>query len=339
MKKNFLFVAAMAACVSFTSCSNDEAENISAVSFLDVENVGLSDLDSRVGIRADKFTDGETIGLFVYDGAIGSAYNNQAGVSTVNVPYKEVDGDWVADQPIVLSTVEGTVYAYYPYHQDNTNAAAIPVTVVADQGTGQGAGVSDKNEAQIDYMWADKVEGISNADNGVDIAMNHALAMVSFKFVQTSNAGLIYPGVGKVSSIVLKNAQSKSLIKTGAATMNIGDQGKLTLGQTATAGITIEPSTTTALLGNTDEDLTPRMLVFPVAAISAGDILISVTVDGNEYTVQAPALAAGYKAGFNHEYTLKMTGTGLEINGDVAVKEWQPVPAGEIDVQKPDNAI
>ena len=342
MKKFYLF-AAMAAGMTLASCNNDENvesainDNIK----LQVENVGLKTVNSRAGITATSFTNGETLGLYIYRGNVGdyTAYNDgAAGLPTENVPYYENNGDWTQAQPIVLSNVKGYVYAYYPYNAENNGSTDIKTTVLETQGDGQSDGTVDEDQA--DYMYATPVADKSNVDYKVELEMNHALAMVSFKFVQTTDATLIYPGEGKVSKIVLKNKTGKTAIQVGEATMDLAT-GVFSNFVAAANGITLTPNATESLMDvdyATYPEKMPRLLLYPVAAVAADDAEVTITVDGNDYTMPIPAIATGYKAGFNYHYTFTLKGTGLELT-TVSIKEWIPENVTGGDIQKPDTQI
>lgn len=339
MKKFYAMAVMTAMLVGATSCSNDDEmatpEGPEQSRSLIVENVGVSAL-TRSGITANSFTSGETLGLYIYRGnGIAEAYNDASStIPTVNVPYVQGAGGWSATQPIILSSVVGKVYSYYPYAAGNNtqDGTAIPVSVAANQGTGQSDGVKDVTE-QSDYMYGTVVSGISNKAPQVSLTMNHALAMVSFKFVQTSDATIKYPGEGKVSSIVLKNKTGKEVIKQGDATMHIGT-GAITGG---TAGsITLAPDASATLMDVTDAAKMPRLLLYPVAALAADDAEVTVTVDGNDYTIALPELAAGYVAGSNYLYTFTLKGTGLEVT-NVTITEWVDAEGGTGDIETPDD--
>ena len=77
--------------------------------------------------------------------------------------------------------------------------------------------------------------------------------------------------------------------------------------------------------------------------ITGDDAKVTVTVDGNAYTVKIPALmvsseASGWLPGKNYVYTLTMKGTQLVVSS-VAITQWQDVAGntGEnMGVQTPD---
>uniref|UniRef100_UPI0035638C46 fimbrillin family protein n=1 Tax=Bacteroides fragilis TaxID=817 RepID=UPI0035638C46 len=153
MQKFYAMAVMTAMLVGATSCSNDDEmatpEGPEQSRSLIVENVGVSAL-TRSGITANSFTSGETLGLYIYRGnGIAEAYNDASStISTVNVPYVQGADGWSATQPIILSSVVGKVYSYYPYAagNDTQDGAAIPVSVAANQGTGQSDGVKDVTE-------------------------------------------------------------------------------------------------------------------------------------------------------------------------------------------------
>lgn len=345
MRKNFFFMAALAAGALMTSCSNDE-NAVSEVTAqggkaLNVQSVGVTAAGTRAGITATAFTGTETIGLFIYRGAgINDAskdYNSDnSEISTTNVPYALSNGTWSATQPIVLSNVLGKVYGYYPYsgNNDENDGTSIAISVAATQGTGQSDGKADVTE-QADYMYSTVVENVSNKSNSVELTMNHALAMVSFKFVNSTDETVSYPGDGKVSSIVLANGENKEIIKTGDATLNIST-GAISV--TGNAGsITLSPDDSEALIDVDDADKLPRLLMYPTDATQDKDLKLTVTVDGTAYTVELPAQTGGYEPGNNYVYTLELKGTSLVVSS-VAITEWVEKAQDNIDVQNPDTA-
>lgn len=343
MKKSYLAIAAMAACVSFASCSNEDVQSVeNHGAALAVNKVGLEGINSRAGITAAAFTNGESLGLSIYRAYDGTttpptytAYNDYETLPATNVKYTQGGSGWTATQPIVLSTVVGTVYAYYP-HQEFTAPAvftpsALPLFVNSAQGTGQSDGTVDAD--QTDYMWATPVEGLSNKVASVDLEMNHALAMVTFKFQQSKDGGDKYPGKGLVSKIVLSNtdASTKKYIMAGNATMNLAD-GKITLAADAVnTGITLTPAATEdahSLIDVADEAKLPRLLLYPVTEFGAADVMVTITLDGNDYKLNLPARTAGYKAGENYQYTFTMKGTELQLT-NVSIKPWATIDGND----------
>ena len=346
MKKSYAFLAGLALMSAFTACSNDDEMPTQMAqtnkSELVVNRVGVAELATKSGIRATSFSNQESLGLYIYRGDLTGDYNDDSrATSTVNVEYKLGTDNmtWSAPtQSIILSNIVGNVFAYYPYSAANATQPgdAIPITVAANQATGQSAGTKDDND-QTDYMYATKVANVSNMAPSVNLTMNHALAMASFVFVQTDDPTAPYPGIGQVSKIVMQNGTGANKpLKTGDGTMNIST-GVVTGG--TEGSITVEGITTPTLLDKTDASLVPHVLMYPAATVDANDVKVTVTVDGNDYTVGLPAVTGGWVAGKNYQYTLTMKGTGLEVN-QVTITEWGTIAVNQKDeaiAQKPDN--
>lgn len=306
---------------------------------LTVSEVKTTDI-TKAGITADSFTNGESVGLFIYGGngiydANRDYYAPGVDFESANVKYTQSTDGWYSRNPIMLHNGTGHVYAYYPFSQYNhaNDGTSIPLTVQPFQGSGQSDGSMDCPQ-QTDYMYSDVVSDISNANPSTALTMNHALAMVSFKFKQTDDATQKYPGEGKVSEIVLKNKDTKQNLKTGAGTMHIGT-GAINTATASAGSITLAPDASETLMDVTDADKLPRMLVYPMA-VAEGDLQITVAVDGNSYTLDVNAIADGYKAGNNYEYTFTLKGTKLEIT-NVSIKEWITQEQTGGDIQTPDR--
>lgn len=336
MKKNFVLMAALAAGVAFTACQNDDEVNSNDNQLpvaLNLESVGLkTTVDSRAGITATAFTSGESLGLYIYNGTFGTAYNTGAGTnlpSTVNVPYTQSESGWIATNPIILSSTVGTVWAYYPYVSDYSgDGTNVPVTV-NDTQTCQSVGNKDVSD-QYDYMYSDPESDLSNKSgkNEVSLKMNHALAMVSFKFVQDDEVE--YPGEGIVNSIVLKNAEGFEKLITGEGVMNIST-GEAKPTGTAAGTITLTPAEE-SLLDVTEESKCPRMLVYPIASIPSKNLELDVTVDGSPYNVEITTdMLNSFVKGNNYQFTFELKGTELVVK-QVTITEWdkKQITGGEL---------
>lgn len=344
--KKFMGYAAMAALtIGAASCSNEEDFSNAMTDAQELRvNVGIKNsansVNTKAGITATKFTNKEEIGLYIYKGKGFAEEYPQVGThKSKNAQYKENAGVWKVATPgqgIVLSDIVGTVYAYYPYAASNdaVEAGVIPVEVKADQGTGLSDGTKD--DTQTDYMWATPVSEVSNiTTTSVNLSMNHALAMVSFKFVKGD-----YPGEGLISSIKLMN--TKEIVKAGAATMDISN-GALTVSGTK-SDITIAPNA--KLAKNSGDEFAnneiARMLVYPVSEkFQTGDMKVQIVLDGKQYTLPIPVKenADTFVAGQNYQYTFKLAGKEFGNEDDditVDVVEWKLVEAGGGDLISPD---
>lgn len=355
-------LAAIAACVAFTSCSNEDEPSVvngGAVALRKV-NVGINSLSSRSGITATSFAGNESIGLFLFGGdgiddAVNGRYNvgeNQALVEPLNVKYtRGADAGnaenpewWTSQNPIILSSKAGKLYSYYPYAEGagNTDATKILVRVASSQGTGisDGTSTSDGNP-QFDYMYSSAISNVNNTTEHVDLVMNHALTMVTFKFVRNT-----YPGDGLISKIQLRNKQDGTYVKNGDATLHLGT-GAITGG---TAGeVYCLPNV--VLTDVSASDAIPHMLVYPNAAkLAADDVVLAITMDGKNYEIALPNTLAStgdtyeWLAGNNYVYTLNMNGYGFGAddedgrkNIDVTIEPWKEQVTSSGDLNKPVN--
>lgn len=347
MKHTYLALAGLALMSAFTACSNDDDLAATKSNQLVVKSVGLSDVFTKAGITASAFSGNEQIGVYINNGDLGTKYDHD--VDYENILYQATSGtDWTTTQTITLTNIAGTVRAYYPYSTDNgvytpghddlpNNGTAIKMHVASTQGTGIAGGAAD-DPAQIDYMWADPVTGVSSSLPDVRLRMNHALAMVSFQFKNSTEVP--YPGVGKISSIKIYNNTGKKALQAGAATMNIND-GTITLDVTAApSDISVAPDATT-LKNVTSMNSQPRMLVYPGQAtgantIAEGDVKAEVVMDDVTFTLSLPAIANGYEPNKNYQYNVTLKGVEMEID-EVTIKQWTLEAQDPVDMQTPDN--
>ena len=358
MKKNYFSIAMMAVVVAagMSSCNNEDTENGALQSrTLDAVSVGINTLqDSRAGITAEKFSGTESLGLYVFGGtgiddvANGNYNIGNSGAlrSTANVKYqRNANTDqWTApvDKAIILSSKDGILYGYYPWADVNADGKAVAIKVNNAQGSGQSNGAADVAE-QTDFMWATPITGMNNSTAHVDIKMNHALSMMTFKFVRDS-----YPGEGKISSIVIKNANGVETFLVGDATMHING-GAIDNANSEAGQIKVTP-TDTDLMDVTDPNKVPHMLVYPTAAnLVEGAWNFVITMDGKEFTLPVPVMAndRAYKleAGKNYVYTFTLKGhgfgaddeTGRDDIAKVEITPWVDTPVTGGDLVNPDS--
>lgn len=341
MKKSYLLLAGLALMSAFTACSNeDEMKAVAQAEGtpLVIESVGVAEVGTKAGILGTSFANGAQLGIFLNNGDLGSAYNASGEASvTTNVYYTKGETNWTWEKAIMLSSTAGTVRAYYPYKSDYDGTGVdVPVAVSATQNALAAA------DDQTDYMYATKVTEISNAQGKSTIAtlkMNHALAMVTFKFKNSTDKP--YVGAGKVSEIKLFNnsPETKAVIKTGAGTMNI-DNGSINIaGDAATAGITTTIAEgNQSLVGINEKTELPHLLIYPQAVsgdIAEGDVKVTITVDGSKYTLGLPALSGGFVRANNYVYEFTLEGTQLTIT-NVEIADWTDKPQTGGTISRPD---
>lgn len=297
--KNFLFSAAVAACVvTVSSCSNDnvltpEINQGDKPTLLDVStNIEVTSR-SQTGKPVNSFISGDEIGLFVSSGSVNSPYNSIASNKNVKSTFTTV---WTQATPVYLSSAKATIYAYYPYSASVTDGTAVDID----------------HTSQTDYMYATAVSNINNRQPRAAITMNHALSLVQFDFKKEN-----YTGAGSLTAITIANKSGgTSLVSTGKLNLATGQ---------ITKGASKEPVTKATNLpqtiGTWNENTFPKMLVIPTAATAAaGDIVFSFTVDGQVYNWPVP-VGTAWEQGKKNTYTVTIKGTALEVS-PVTITPW-----------------
>lgn len=308
--KNFLFSAAIAASMFFvSSCSNDsvitpEIEQGDQPTLLNVTtNIEVASR-SVTGRPINSFVSGDEIGLFVSSGAVNTPYNGVASNKNIKSSFTTV---WTQATPVYLSSLMATIYAYYPWN------AAAP----------DGTAIDIDHTSQTDYMYATPVTNINNRQPRAAITMNHALSLVQFDFKKEN-----YTGVGSLTAISIANKTGgTSLISTGKLNLTNG---------AITKGASKEPVTKATNLpqtiGTWNESTFPKMLVIPTSSTAtAGDIVISFTVDGQVYKWNVPAGTA-WEQGKKNTYTVTIKGTALEVS-PVTITPWGNGDSGNGTIQ------
>lgn len=283
--------------------------------------------------------------------------------------------------PYTLSDEIGTVYAYYPKTSTVSGTTASTLAVPAPlQKTGTITLSADVTNADLrfdgnswvtnasaskkkiicastekDYLYADngdrKVSNgrtAGNPDRSIDLSMAHALTMVSFRLY---NDGTL-PGAGNLTKIELKNADTKTLIKTtDGATMKLADgtiaglsvntsdaltrtisgytiPKEIKAGETQSIGTYIASSTVTG----------PKVarkisiLTYPLTNIPDKEIEVVFTIDSQTYTVSLPVTDVwAWQAGTNYVYTVCASQRKLEVTS-VSVAEWNEESGGNIEL-------
>lgn len=296
--KNLLSVAVFAtSLLSLSSCNEDVVNQVADKSATEQLSVSIDiEVASRsvIGSPINSFVSGDEIGLYVSDGSgVNNPYNEVAGNNNVKSTFTKV---WTQATPVYLSSAMATIYAYYPYNVLVTDGTAVPID----------------HTSQTDYMYCTPVTNINNRQPKAGLTMNHALSLVQFDFKKEN-----YTGIGSLTAITIANkAGGSSLISQG--TLNLAN-GVITKGNSKdpVTRATNLPQT----IGTWSESTYPKMLVMPTPAlISAGDIKISFTVDGQVYTWDVPA-GTSWEQGKKNTYTVTIKGTALEVS-PVTITPW-----------------
>ena len=320
--KQLINLALISGLLLTAGCGDDQntgtAENNDPVELRISPRVTLT----RGVVDGTAFADGTTVAVY----AEGADYTSDK--SNNYAKYKYSSSAWNSDgsDKIYLTNAEATIYAYYPT-DDKHNITNLTIPVKLLEGTD--ATITAVNNVtgtsiaaatgEVDCMYArpfPKVTNKSNQTKGVELTMNHALSMVSFRVYKAAD----YEGTGKLTKIVLKNVDAGTTLSKGTnPTMNIktgviteGTPTAATYTRTIKDGYTLESTT------NGTGAKKFSIMVLPIS---------TSTIDGAEYTVKltAPSDNSGtWPAGKNHLYTVKLSGTELFIN-TITVTQWEEV--------------
>lgn len=378
MKKQIITIGVLAVCaIVLCGCSkNEETDETNKPEEL---NVNTSIKLSRAIETGASFANNQYIAVYAKSNNTNNKTNNYAVYQLNTSTWKATGSD-----KIYLSAEPATIYAHYPAYTGSGTGSPLKVNsldsgVTANStvniSTFEGAtGTADDNNkitvessntnsinaapGEVDYMYATKPNdsGQPQASNGksvapntaltksVDLQMNHALAMVSFRVYKDAN----YKNTGKLTKIELKNASGNTPLGKAKAgnntTMKISD-GTVTLpaGQTdaavytrfmytnATPGYSIKEA---PAAGSSDNSPAFSILVFPLtSAIAANSINAIFTIDDTPYTVNIPSGGGvTWEAGKNYIYTVTMNSIELVI-GNVTIKQWSnqtPIDGGNL---------
>lgn len=257
--------------------------------------------------------------------------------------YTKENNNWTnkGTDHIYLTNADATIYGYYPTTaQFDASAETILVTVL--EGTDATtitaiANSSDKAIAsasgEIDYMYATKVSSINNKSvDPVNLVMNHALSMVSFRVYKADD----YKGPGNLTKVVMENVDAGTTLSKGTSpTMNI-TTGEITEG-TAQKAVYTRTISSYTLTSTANDSKKFSILVLPTSS-AISNIKATFTIDGADYSVnltqpKAEGTDGMWKAGYNNLYTVKMGGTDLSIT-TVTVTPWEEKPIdGELDIK------
>lgn len=254
--------------------------------------------------------------------------------------YTKENNNWTnkGTDHIYLTNADATIYGYYPTTaQFDASAQTIPVTVnetgaIAAINNSTGTAIASAS-GEVDYMYATEVSSINNKSvDPVNLVMNHALSMVSFRVYKADD----YKGPGNLTKVVMENVGAGTTLSKGTSpTMNI-TTGEITEG-TAQKAVYTRTISSYTLTSTANDSKKFSILVLPTSS-AISNIKATFTIDGADYSVnltqpKAEGTDGKWKPGYNNLYTVKMGGTDLTIT-TVTVAEWKETPvSGDLDIK------
>ena len=246
----------LAAAVSCTENIPEARPETNDAVYLQIGSVTTSEL-TRAAIQQAKFPAAleVSIGIFL-------AGDDYTDAKYKNIKYTKPAGAETWTDPLIeLQEGEATVYAYYPYQDDITDIAQIPV-------------VSSVNGD--DWMWATPVTEVSTAKPAIDLIFNHALALVEITFN-------VYGPEGTMTNVTLACSDDGTFSKAG--TMDATD-GAITAG-TAQKATKTSPFSQEVNLSLTDGKIIADCLLVPGKtgedADARQDFYVKCTYNGKTY--------------------------------------------------------
>ena len=237
------------------------------------------------------FEPGDAVGIFVvnYSGSIAGTLKTTGNhVNNMRFTYSSL---WTPDEQIYWKdeTTPADFYAYYPF-SIVSDVTSYSFDVKSDQTTETGY-------KQSNFLWG-KTSNVVPTENAVGITTRHLFSNAIVKLA---------PGSGF----------TQSELDAGNATvklMNVKIQSRINL----TTGVATSAGTATSIQ-MLDEGSQFRALVVP-QTVAVGLPLISVTLNGQTYTMQA-SNDISFTA--NKQHTLTVT-LNKKTNGiDIGIGEWE----------------
>ena len=254
MKTHRLALCAACVCALLASCSDrlPEPGHSSDEEKVPLElNVQASPATQTKGlIYGTTMPNGSCMGIAVVEPDM----DTYDGESYLNIPYEAVSKDGAqvwnpVGEPILLSSISGNAFAYYPYSEDVTSLKEISVKASSDH--------------QVDYMYAKKVTNLKKSTPTASMTLNHALCAVRLSIIRGT-----YKEAGVITS-----ASVKGDILAGAAILNAMDG---TLSSIEGAGEPIAPEMDPITVSSESQ----RIDILAVPSGTKSTIEIELCIDG-----------------------------------------------------------
>ena len=284
MKKIIFFASILAALVS---CQKNDSEGfMSSVDETLMMNISM---DIATKVTDTSFESGDEVGIYVVNyvddepdtlAVSGNHYDNVKHTYSTS---------WTAEEAMYWmdKTTKADFYCYYPYGTP-TSMKEYPFSIKVDQSL-----QSDYKES--DFIWG-KTSGVAPTSSSIQIASNHVMSnMVIY----------IQPGDGFTAESLAASDVSVAIcnVKTNS-TVNLTD-GEVT--DTGDVNV-VTPY---------NEGTYYRAVIVP-QTVPSGSALVSVTVDGTEYTFKK---GFTFVSGKQHKFTVKVNKTGSGVN--VGIGGWE----------------
>lgn len=210
------------------------------------------------------FADGDKFGVFMVEYASASNPGEllPAGNLADNLKYTLNDGSWTPAYPVYWNDKDVDVYGYYPYDPELASVEAYPFTVEYNQASEPAGGRLGGYEAS-DFLYA-RYEKANRRNGTIPLQFNHMMAGVQVTLIEGAD---FEDGqwADLEKSVLVENTRRESEINLSTGAITLSDP------QETPRGI---------IMAGYKDDY--RAVVVP-QTVSAGQTLLSITVDGTSY--------------------------------------------------------
>jgi hypothetical protein len=263
-----------------------------AMSLVACSNDNDAVLDTPVALTVeanieDVTTTRASISTFTEGNAIGVTVT--AGTSTgTNKKYVYgTSGRFASTDGIYfIDTKKVTIAAYYPYAEAASTSATLEQTTAGEP---------------EDYLFGTGSGSILSASKGVAVTFQHVMSKLTFTFAKGD-------GVTDDDIASLQQYTVSGLIWTGTFDTQQGT--------TATTGDAVSLTPTVSLSAN---DPSHALILYPQTPV--GDVTLALTLDGNTYKASIAVPEAGFEAGNNYAYDVKVNRSALFITS-ATIEPW-----------------
>lgn len=344
--KPYSYLLLLAVLSVLGSCNKENGEDLNAPAALEARIAGVS-LITRGG--AADATEISNLGIYAVNATAGeSTYGNAPAGKQCTYKLKNgVASPSVEAQTLWLNLEKATIFSFHPATTSTVitvggNATApnptitIPASAITPQKTAiTGSGQTDFNYAVADndYMYGVKYDDSQSdgheyltiqpvADNGraagsagskVSIGLKHVFAQIKLEIKKGD-----YSGTAAISSVTYTR-NMKTLASNGTTTMSLKDGTLANLANAA--NITYSYAFSTYPVAGTGESGSPAVTITNyVVPNNKANSTVTIIVDGKTMTMPHTS-EVDWKAGSIYTYTIRIDGTGLQLDG-IRVVNW-----------------
>lgn len=285
IKKLLSIICASSLVFSLHSCQDrlEEEDTYKIPLNISLDGVGQQ---SRGPLANNSFSPGDSIGLCVVDGSDTKYENMDYSNVKFSASFDEEEGElvWNAENDIMLSGTGGTLYAYYPYGKD-IDIKQIPVDM----------------STQTDWLYAERIDDISNVNYTQTIVMHHALANIKLNMVKDN-----YIGKGELSQVIVK---SGGLAQKAVLNARTGELSSISM---VGAPVAVDTDIT---ISSTPSQV--DVLVLPTT--EKAPVEIAAVVDSKTYKIESDEV--NIESGNSYCFNVLHTAEGLKITS-VQITPW-----------------